>query len=249
MKVSELAKKIDHTLLMPNATIEDLRKEVAVALKYNTASICVKPYWVKITKELLNGSDVKTCCVIGFPHGNSSINVKAFEAQEACVDGAEEVDMVVNIGKVLEGDWDYVRKELKSVVDITKKHNAMLKVIFETDYLPSDEHKIKLCNICSDLEIEYVKTSTGFGYKKNKEGQMYYDGATEHDITLMKNNVSGITKIKASGAIRNLDRMLQMIALGADRIGATATVAMLEEAKQRFEGTKPTVLTTATDGY
>lgn len=249
MNIQELAKRIDHTLLMPNAKTEELKKEIAIALKYNTASICVKPYWVKETAALLKNSDVKVCCVIGFPHGNSTTEVKVFETLQACKDGAQEVDMVINIGKVLENDWNYTENELKLIVEITKKNDAILKVIFETDYLPLDEHKIKLCQICSKLNIEYVKTSTGFGYKKNKDGQMYYDGATEHDISLMKKNVSGITKIKASGAIRNLDRMLKLIELGADRIGATATASMIDEANERFLGIKAEKTVVSNSGY
>ena len=248
MNLQELAKKIDHTLLTPAATFAELQKEVQVALKYNVASICVKPYWVKETAALLKGSDVITCCVIGFPHGNSATKVKSFEAETACQDGAEEVDMVINIGKVLEEDWVYIENELKEVVKVTKKYGAGLKVIFETDYLPEDRHKIKLCELCSKLQIEFVKTSTGFGFKKDKSGNLYYDGATEHDIKLMKKHCTGITQIKASGAIRDLDKLLKMLEYGATRIGATATEAMLEEAKARAEG-KTNKVVASTSGY
>ena len=134
----------------------------------------------------LQGSDVLVGCVIGFPHGNSSIEVKAFETEKAIADGAVEIDMVVNIGKVLGEQWDYVEKEIKTMVDITKKNKAVLKVIFENDYLPEDKYKIRLCEICSSVKADYVKTSTGFGFVKGSDGKYSYEGATEHDLILMR---------------------------------------------------------------
>lgn len=223
----KLSKYIDHTLLMPTATSKDLLTEASIAIKYDVASFCVKPYWVEETAKILKGTDVKTCCVIAFPHGNSATKVKVFEAKSACEEGAQEIDMVLNIGKVLEEDWEYTFQELSEIAKVTKDYGSLLKVIFETDYITKDEHKIQLCRICSELGIDYVKTSTGFGYKKDAIGKVYYDGATEHDIQLFSKNVFGNTKIKASGAIRDYAKAIKMIELGADRIGATATEAIL----------------------
>jgi deoxyribose-phosphate aldolase len=185
-KVKELAKMIDHSILHPTLTDEDLKRECEVAKKYDVASVCVKPYAVEQAVELLKGTDVEVGCVIGFPHGNSAVEVKAFETQKAIDDGATEIDMVVNIGKVLGEQWDYVENELASIVKITKENNAILKVIFENDYLNEDHHKIKLCEICSKLKIDFVKTSSGFGFVKGEDGKYSYDGATEHDLKLMR---------------------------------------------------------------
>jgi len=138
-----------------------------IARKHKVATVCVKPYHVQKAKELLNNSSVGVCAVIGFPHGNSSPEIKALETEEVIRNGATEVDMVVNIGKVLSGDWNYVEKEIQTIVQITKKHKAILKVIFENDFL-KDEHKIKLCQICSKLNVEFVKTSTGYGSYREK---------------------------------------------------------------------------------
>lgn len=233
-KVKELAKMIDHSILHPTMTDEDLRKECEVAKKYETASVCVKPYNVPLAAELLKGSEVLVGCVIGFPHGNSTINVKVFETEQAIKDGAIEIDMVVNVAKVLQEDWDYVTRELKAVVDMTKKHNAVLKVIFENDFLPADNYIIKLCEICSELNIDYVKTSSGFGFVKGSDGKYSYDGATIHDLELMRKHSAAHVKVKAAGGVRTLDQFLAAKEAGADRIGATATIAILNEAKERF---------------
>ncbi len=234
-KVQELAKMIDHSILHPTLTDEDLKRECEVALKYNVASVCVKPYATKMAAELLKGSDVEVGCVIGFPHGNSSIEVKAFETEKAIEDGATEIDMVVNIGKVLGEQWDYVEEELSTLVAITKKHNAVLKVIFENDYLPEDKYKIRLCEICSKLKIDYVKTSSGFGFVKGDDGKYSYEGATEHDLRLMRKHSDPGIKVKAAGGVRTLDGLLKVQELGCSRCGATATIKILEDAKERFK--------------
>ncbi|HYW96163.1 MAG TPA: deoxyribose-phosphate aldolase [Bacteroidales bacterium] len=233
-KINELAKMIDHSILHPTMTDEDLKRECEVAMKYHVASVCVKPYAVKQAVELVKGSDVLAGCVIGFPHGNSSTEVKAFETEKAIADGAVEIDMVVNIGKVLGEQWDYVEKEIKTMVDITKKNNAVLKVIFENDYLPEDKYKIKLCEICSKVKADYVKTSTGFGFVKGPDGKYSYEGATEHDLKLMREHAAPDVKVKAAGGVRTLDQLLKVQELGCSRSGATATVAIMEEAFSRF---------------
>ncbi len=233
-KVTELAKMIDHSLLHPTMTDEDLQKGCALAKAYNVATVCIKPYAIKEALEWLKGSSVLVCAVIGFPQGNSTIDVKVFETEEACKDGAHEIDMVVNIGKVLGEDWDYVEKEIAAIVSVTKRNNAALKVIFENDFLPGDKYKIKLCEICSKLNVEFVKTSTGYGFVKGADGKYSYEGATEHDLLLMRKYSAPHVQIKAAGGVRTLDDLLKVKALGVTRVGATATAAMLEEAKKRF---------------
>jgi deoxyribose-phosphate aldolase len=234
-KVDELAKMIDHSILHPAFTDEDLKRECEVAVKYNVASVCVKPYAVKQAAEFIKGSDVVNCCVIGFPHGNSSTKVKSFETEQACIDGATEIDMVVNIGKVLGNDWDFVEAEIEAINNVCKKHGALLKVIFENDYYRGrDDLKIKLCKICTRVGVAWVKTSTGYGFVKGPDGKYSYEGATEHDLKLMRRHSGPDVQIKAAGGIRTLDDLLKVQKLGCTRCGATATIAMLEEAKKRF---------------
>ena len=235
-KVTELAKMIDHSILHPTLTDEDIKRECEVAVKYNTASVCVKPYAVKQAAEYLKGSDVLNGCVIGFPAGNSATEVKVFETSKAIDDGAIEIDMVVNVGKVLQEDWDYVEKEIGEIVAVTKENNAILKVIFENDFLPEDKYKIKLCEICSKLKVDYVKTSSGFGFVKGSDGKYDYKGATIPDLKLMRKHSAPDVKVKAAGGVRTLDDLIAVKEAGADRCGATATIKMLDEAKQRFGG-------------
>ncbi len=225
---------IDHSILHPTMTDEDLRRECEVAKKYNVASVCVKPYAVKQSVKLLQGSDVLVGCVIGFPAGNSTIDVKVFEAETACKDGAVEIDMVINIGKALQGDWDYITKEIKSVNDTCHSLGAILKVIFETDYVTKNEQIIKLCQICTEVGADYVKTSTGFGFVKQKNGDYNYIGASIEVLNLMKRNVGPKVKVKAAGGVRTLDQLLAVQAVGCSRCGATATAIMMEDAIQRF---------------
>ena len=152
-KIKELAKMIDHSILHPTMTDEILIKECEVAKKYDVASVCVKPYAVEKATSILRGTDVAVGCVIGFPHGNSAVEAKMFEAELACKDGAVEIDMVVNIGKALGGDWEYIENEIKAVTDVCHKYNAIVKVIFETDFITEAQDKIKLCEICTKVEI------------------------------------------------------------------------------------------------
>ncbi len=233
-KVKEIAKLIDHSILHPTFTDSDLVRECGIALKYDVASVCVKPYAVKQAAGILKGSDVLVGCVIGFPAGNSSIEVKAFETEVACKDGSVEIDMVINIGKALLEDWDYITREIKAVVDTAHKYKAITKVIFETDYVTRDEHKIKLCEICTSVGAEYVKTSTGFGFVKGSDGKYSYTGATAHDIELMRKHSGPKVKVKAAGGVRTLTELLKLKDLGISRCGATATASMLEEASKLF---------------
>lgn len=233
-KVEALAKMIDHSILNPMHTDEDLRKQCEIAKAYNVASVCVKPYAVKQATDLLADSQVNVGCVIGFPHGNNSVEVKAFEALQACKDGAREIDMVVNIGKVLGGDWIYLENEIKAVTKVCHEHKAIVKVIFETDFVTKTEDKIRLCEICTKVGADFVKTSTGYGYIKLASGDFNYKGATLSDIKLMKKHSGIKVQVKAAGGVRTLDDLLKMKEAGATRCGATATVAILEEAIRRF---------------
>jgi len=235
-KVTELAKMIDHSLLHPTMDDKTLLEGCALAKKYNAASVCIKPYAIELAVEALKGSDVLVGTVIGFPQGNSSIAVKVFETEQACKAGAVEIDMVVNIGKVLSNDWEYVRKEIKAVCEATHAHGAILKVIFENDFLTEDAPKIKLCEICSELKADFVKTSTGYGFVKGSDGKYSYQGATEHDLKLMRKHSADSVQVKAAGGVRTLDDLLKVKELGVTRIGATATAAIINEARRRFAG-------------
>jgi deoxyribose-phosphate aldolase len=233
-KVKELAKMIDHSILHPTMTDEDLRRECEVAKKYDVASVCVKPYAVPQAVELLKGSDVLVGCVIGFPAGNSAIEVKVFEAETACKAGAVEIDMVINIGKALQGDWDYIEREIDAVTMACHKHKAIVKVIFETDYVNKKEDIVKLCEICTKVGADYVKTSSGFGFVKGDDGKYSYKGATIPNLKLMKASVGPKVKVKAAGGVRTLDQLIAVQEAGCTRSGATATVTMMEEAIKRF---------------
>lgn len=232
--VKDLAKMIDHSILQPTHTDEDLLTQCEVARKFDVASVCVKPYAVKTAISKLTGSSVAVGCVIGFPHGNSSTKVKVFEAEQACIDGAKEIDMVINIGKTLGGDWDYVENEIKAVTDICHRNGAIIKVIFETDYVTKTEDKIRLCEICTRVGADFVKTSTGYGFVKQPNGDFNYKGATLADVKLMRKYSGPGVQVKCAGGVRTLDDLLKMKAAGATRSGATATEAILTEAMKRF---------------
>jgi deoxyribose-phosphate aldolase len=235
----EIAKMIDHSLLHPTMDDQTLREGIELAKKYHVASVCIKPYAVKMAAGMLQGSDVMVCTVIGFPHGNSRVDVKVFEAERAIDDGAEEIDMVVNTGKVLSEDWDYVNNEIGAIVAVTKKHGAALKVIFENDFLTNDLHKIKLCEICSKLKVEFVKTSTGYGFNKQSDGSYNYKGATEDDLILMRRYSDKSVEVKAAGGVRTLEDTLKVRKLGVTRIGATATEAIILAVDGKKAGESP----------
>jgi deoxyribose-phosphate aldolase len=236
----ELAKMIDHSLLHPTLTDRELEDACRLAAKYQVASVCIKPYAVKRAAEILHGSGVLVGAVIGFPHGNSCTDVKRLETRQACADGATEIDMVINIGKALGGDWSYVENEIRAVCDETHSHGAKVKVIFENDYLANggaglsaDEIKIKLCRLSEAAGADWVKTSSGYGFVKQPDGSYNYQGATEHDLKLMRANVSAKVQVKAAGGVRDLDGLIRVRELGASRCGATATAAMLDEFRRR----------------
>ena len=230
--VSEIAKMIDHSLLHPTMTDDQIKKGCDLARKYKVATVCVKPYSVPMARTCLSGSDVGVCSVIGFPHGNSHPSIKAGEAELAIAEGASEIDMVVNIGKVLGENWDYVSDEIKIINDACVSRKALLKVIFENDYL-EDGHIVRLCEICSEHSVAFAKTSTGYGFVKQPDGSYSYKGAIKHHLELMRRHCKPQVQIKAAGGVRSLDDLLLVRALGVSRVGATATQAILEEAQKR----------------
>jgi deoxyribose-phosphate aldolase len=219
----DIAKMIDHSLLNPTLTGTDLEQGCRLALEYDCASVCIMPYYLKRCAEILRGSTVKASTTIGFPHGGHTTAVKVAEAQRALEDGGQELDMVVNISKVLSGDWDYVQQDIKAVVDVTHGLGQKVKVIFENCYL-KDDHKIQLCKIGGELGIDWVKTSTGYGT----------GGATIEDLKLMRAHSPAHVQVKAAGGVRDLDKLLEVRALGVTRVGATRTADILNECKRRL---------------
>ena len=236
---TDIAKMIDHSLLHPTMNDQALKEGIELARSYHVASVCIKPYAVKMAADLLKGSDVMVCTVVGFPHGNSRVDVKVFETERAIDDGAAEIDMVVNTGKVLSGDWGYVYEEIAAIVGVTKKHGVALKVIFENDFLPEDRYKIRLCEICSELKVEFVKTSTGYGFVKQSDGSYSYQGATHKDLVLMREHSAPEVQVKAAGGVRTLEDTLKVRELGVTRIGATATEAIVNAVDGTETGKAP----------
>lgn len=237
--ILELARMIDHSLLHPTMTDAQMRTGLALARRCGCATACVKPYAVPMAHAALAGSDTAVCAVAGFPHGNSHPELIAAEAARAIAEGATEIDMVVNAGKALGGDWDDVTAALQFVNTTCTTRGAILKVIFENDYLP-DAVIIRLCAICTQLDIAFVKTSTGYGFVKQASGDYNYRGATEPHLRLMRQHSGEKVQIKAAGGVRTLDDLLRVRALGVTRIGATATEAILTEAiKRGFPGPVP----------
>ena len=223
--VRDLAKMIDHSLLHPTITDEALRAGCELALKYDVASVCVKPYSVASASSMLKNSTVKVGSVIGFPHGNSTIAIKEIETTQACLDGAVEIDMVINIGKALGGDWEYIRNEIRTINNAAILKGAILKVIFENDYLDNTTI-VKLCEICNELSVAFVKTSTGYGFVKQNNGMYSYRGATPEHLRLMRKVTDKTIEVKAAGGIRALKELLFVRSLGVTRIGATTTAAI-----------------------
>jgi deoxyribose-phosphate aldolase len=229
----ELAKMIDHSLLHPTMTDRELAAGCRLAKKYRVASVCIKPYAVKAAAKLLKGSGVAVGAVVGFPHGSGTTESKRYETEIACRDGATEIDVVINVGKALSRDWAYVEKDIRTVVREAHKHGAIVKVIFENDFMPGDAIKRKLCRISEKAGADFVKTSTGYGFVKDSDGKYSYQGATEHDLVLMRQAVSSKVQVKAAGGVRDLDALIHVRDLGTTRCGATATAAMLEEYRRR----------------
>ena len=235
VSLSDLAKMIDHSLLHPTMTDSEIAAGLAIAAEYKVATACVKPYSIPQALAALKGTGVAVCPVIGFPAGNSTTEVKVFEATKAAQAGGKEIDMVINIGKALGGDWSYVELEIKAINEAVVAEGAILKVIFENDYLKEIDI-VKLCEICNEAGVAFVKTSTGYGFVKQQDGSYNYKGATLPHLKLMRENAKEGVQIKAAGGVRTLDDLLRVRALGVTRVGATATEAILEEAKKRGIG-------------
>lgn len=219
----DLAKMIDHSLLTPTLTVEELEAGIDLALDYDVASVCIMPYYLERCARRLDGSTVRAGTTVGFPHGGHATATKVAEARRALGDGAAELDMVVNISKVLSGDWGYVREDIRAVVEPTHEAGGKVKVIFENCYL-SDEQKQRLCEICGELDADWVKTSTGYGS----------GGATHEDLELMRRHSPPHVQVKAAGGVRSLDALLAVRALGVTRVGATRTATILDDAKRRL---------------
>jgi deoxyribose-phosphate aldolase len=232
LDLAALARMIDHSLLHPSLSDDKISAGCHLALQCGAATACVKPYAIGLAKEILKGSHTEVCAVVAFPHGNSVTALKVREAEDAVRSGASEIDMVVNIGKVLSGAWEYVAAEIRAVNQAVTGEGAILKVIFENDFL-ADGHIRRLCAICAECATAFVKTSTGYGFVQQADGKYSYAGATEHQVRLMRESCPPSVKVKAAGGIRTLDDLLRFRRLGAARIGASATAAILEEAKQR----------------
>lgn len=222
--LEQVAKTIDHSILKPEFTYADVVAGAELALKYNTASYCIRPMDVAAAAKILAGSTVAVCTVIGFPHGSSTTATKAFETADAIANGATEIDMVLNISALLSGDYDLVEKDIRAVVDVAHAKGASVKVIFETAFL-NDELIVKACELTEKAGADYVKTSTGFASV----------GATSHNVALMKKTVGDRLKVKSSGGVRTLDQLLDYMDLGVTRSGCSATAAVLEEFLQKAE--------------
>ncbi len=216
---------IDHAVLQPTQTDDDLREACRLCVEVGVASVCVKPSMVPLAAELLAGSQVVPSTVIGFPHGCTTTGTKVCETEIAVVQGAREVDIVVNIGRALAGDWEFVGDDIRAVVEAAKANGAITKVIFECGLLPSDDVKRRLCELSEAAGAAFVKTSTGFGMVKG-EGGMIATGATEHDIRLMRAACSPAVAVKASGGIRSFADAQKFVALGASRLGTSATASI-----------------------
>jgi deoxyribose-phosphate aldolase len=221
----DIAKTIDHSLLNPTLTGDELERGIQVALEYDVASVCIMPFYLRRCAEVLRGSRVNASTTIGFPHGGHTTATKAAEARQALAEGCQELDLVVNISKVLSGDWSYVRADVGAVIEAAHAAGQKVKVIFENCYL-NDAQKIRLCEICGELRADWVKTSTGYGT----------GGATMEDLALMRRHSPEYVQVKAAGGVRDLDALLEVRALGVTRVGATRTAAMLDECRLRLRG-------------
>ena len=234
----DIAKMLDHSLLIPTMTTDDLEAGIDEAIAFDTASVCIMPYYLRRCAERLAGTTIKASTTIGFPHGGHTTAIKVAEAKQAIEDGCEELDMVVNISRVFSGDWEYVRDELASVIDAAHQADRKVKVIFENCDL-QDAHKIRLCQICGEINADWVKTSTGYGSS----------GATLEDLALMREHSPDHVQVKAAGGVRDMDTVLKVRDLGVSRIGTSRTSEMLNECRQRLNLEPIVVKATNGGGY
>jgi deoxyribose-phosphate aldolase len=224
LQYRDVAKLIDHALLKPTLTDAELEAGCAMAREYDVASVCILPHGLRRCAELLAGSSVQPSTTIGFPHGGHTTRAKLAEAEQALLDGGTELDMVVNVGKVLSLDYAYVKAEVAALLQLTRNAGQKLKVIFENCYLQR-EHKLALCELCSELEVDWIKTSTGFGPS----------GATREDLELMLDNTPPHVQVKASGGIRELSQVLELRELGVSRIGSSSTQSILDAWRAKLQ--------------
>ena len=235
---ADVAKMIDHSLLNPTMTIDDLHNGIELAIAYDVASVCILPYHLAECAKKLKGTGVAASTTIGFPHGGHTTTIKKAEAEQAIADGCEELDMVVNISQVLSGNWDYVKQDIAAVIEVAHAAGQKVKVIFENCYL-NDEQKIKLCEICTELGADWVKTSTGYGT----------GGATHEDLKLMRKHAGDKVQVKAAGGVRDLESLLAVRELGVTRCGASRTADMLSPAREKFGMAPVTLKATGAAGY
>ena len=234
-----ISRMIDHSLLKPNTLVSEFEAGCHMAARYRTGSVCIQPHYLRRCVEILEGSGVQASTVIGFPHGGHRTSVKVAEAEQALADGAQELDLVCNISRAVSGDWEFVKTDLAAVIDLTHAAGQKVKVIFENCYL-TDEQKIRLCEICTELKADWVKTSTGYGSH----------GATMDDLRLMRKYSGASVQVKAAGGIRDLAALLKCREIGVTRVGASATQSILDEHRRQLQ--LPPILTGATtagDGY
>jgi len=218
-----IAKRIDHSLLGPTLTEAELEEGCRVAAKYRVASVCIKPFAVAQAARWLRDTEVAVGTTVGFPHGGHSMEIKLAEARQAVKDGATELDMVINIGQALGGNWQAVSDEIAALTQLAHEAGALIKVIFENCYLDTAQ-KIRLCEICGQVGVDYVKTSTGYAP----------GGATHEDLILMRQHSPAHVKLKAAGGVRTLDQAIAVVELGCDRIGASRTAEILDELTHRL---------------
>ncbi|NOU35284.1 MAG: deoxyribose-phosphate aldolase [Kiritimatiellaceae bacterium] len=235
----DIAKMIDHSLLHPTLTDAQLIAGCEVAKKYDVASCCVKPYHTKLAADCLKGSTVLVCTVVNFPHGNNPTALKVIETEAVIKEGATEIDLVANIGKICQGDWAYVENDLGEVSKVCKKHGAKLKVIFGVDFL-NDEQIAKVTQICNKVKADWVKTSTGYNYIQDKNGAPVYYGATDRVLKIMADNVAPGVQVKAAGKCRTLERVIEIREkFGVTRVGAGNTAEIMEAAREKLDGAGP----------
>lgn len=235
---TDISKMIDHSLLQPIMTVEDLEAGCKLALAYDCASVCIMPYYLKRCAEILAGSTVMPSTTIGFPHGGHTSVIKRAEAEQAIKDGCQELDMVVNISQVLSGAWDYVKKDIAAVIEPAHAAGRKVKVIFENCFL-KDEHKIRLCEICNELNADWVKTSTGYGT----------GGATIDDLKLMRKHAAPHVQVKAAGGVRDFETLLKVREIGVSRCGASKTKEMLDPCRKQLGLPEITLTAKNTSSY
>ena len=235
---ADVAKMIDHALLNPAMSVDDLENGIDLAIAYDVASVCIMPYYLARCSERLKGTTVKVSTTIGFPHGGHATEIKMTEAERAIADGCQELDMVVNISQVRSGHWDDVGRDIAGVTGIAHAAGQKVKVIFENCYL-NEQQKIKLCEICTDLDADWVKTSTGFGT----------GGATHEDLKLMRKHAGEHVQVKAAGGVRDLQSLLAVRQIGVTRCGASRTAEILSPAREMFGMPPVSLKTTGATGY